>query len=37
MKEIPKKDLGNTRKAFFNEARMMFQSRHPNVVAIQYV
>lgn len=36
VKEIPKARLGNTVQRYFQEARAMFASAHPNVVPIQY-
>lgn len=36
VKEIPKSRLGNSVKRYFEEARVMFASAHPNVVPIQY-
>lgn len=36
VKEIPKTNFGNDPKRFFEEAKAMFRSEHPNVVPIQY-
>jgi serine/threonine protein kinase len=36
VKEIPKSSLGNSVVQYFEEARTMFASAHPNVVPIQY-
>jgi len=36
VKEIPKAKLGNDLDSYFEEARIMFASAHPNVVRIQY-
>lgn len=36
VKEIPKSRLGNSVARYFEEARVMFASAHPNVVPIRY-